>query len=339
MPPVPYEHLAHLFSGNENKSFTIESDELPKDRPKVNHATGVVAKVRWKPMAPSVYTGMFGSESTALLRMSEANFDLPETQGLTPSLAIKFTRDGIRSVNLLANVSFEPKPSFNFFANDFRINIPLFTDACAVETIQESFKQQNAWINNLGVSELARMTQAGESSKVENSDLVYPFDLWLEYAGPDPATLWPYWSDHSERPVKDGVELKWYEQLTTMGLDHGTNLFNVMARKEPLDHKAEKIAEVRLESDIVTSAFGDQRLFFKHEKKKTDFDVQGSCAFPFTVKNNGFIDTLGVKDDWPDTNERAEAWVRGSINEHSCPFAWLLGWQFDPIPLNPPATI
>ena len=54
VPQVPYEHLAHLFSGNENKSFTIESDELPKDRPKVNHATGVVAKVRWVPVASSV---------------------------------------------------------------------------------------------------------------------------------------------------------------------------------------------------------------------------------------------------------------------------------------------
>ena len=53
-----------------------------------------------------------------------------------------------------------------------------------------------------------------------------------------------------------------------------------MARQEPLDHKPQKIAEVRLETELITSPFGDQRLFFKHEKKKDDFDVEGSCAFP-----------------------------------------------------------
>ena len=82
--------------------------------------------MRWVPEPGHPYTGIFASESTALLRMSEANFDLREAPGLTPSLALKFTRDGVRSVNLLANVSFEPTESHNFFANDFRVNIPTF---------------------------------------------------------------------------------------------------------------------------------------------------------------------------------------------------------------------
>ena len=55
--------------------------------------------------------------------MSEANFDVPEITGLTPSLALKFPRNGMRSVNQLANVSFEPTNSFNFFAAPFRTNI------------------------------------------------------------------------------------------------------------------------------------------------------------------------------------------------------------------------
>ena len=50
--------------------------------------------------------------------------------GLTPTLAVKFLINGRESVNLLANTSFEPSDSFNFFANDFRTVIPNFRDDC-----------------------------------------------------------------------------------------------------------------------------------------------------------------------------------------------------------------
>ena len=41
-----------------------------------------------------------------------------------------------------------------------------------------------------------------------------------------------------------------------------------------------------------------------------------------------WIDKTG---EWPTDWTEAEAWVRGSISEHHCPFAWLLGNTFDPI--------
>ena len=42
MLPVPFEHLPDMFNGKVGKSFSTESDELPKDRHKIVHATGVV---------------------------------------------------------------------------------------------------------------------------------------------------------------------------------------------------------------------------------------------------------------------------------------------------------
>ena len=83
-----------------------------------------------------------------LIRMSEANFVLPETSGLTPSLAIKFLRDGMESVNVLANVSFDPTSSFNFFANIFRSRINLFGDTCGQETIQKKFAEVTGTIGS-----------------------------------------------------------------------------------------------------------------------------------------------------------------------------------------------
>jgi hypothetical protein len=130
--PVPYNKLPDLFTRVMHRSYTRTFDELPDDRPKINHAQGVVALVSWEDLGGHDYTGLYeGGSDMGLIRMSEANFVLDEAPGLTPSLAMKFLRDNMKSVNHLANVSFEPTKSFNFFANNFHSKIPLFKDECA----------------------------------------------------------------------------------------------------------------------------------------------------------------------------------------------------------------
>jgi len=108
-------------------TFDREDDELPRNRPKINHAQGVVALVSWEDLGNHSYTGIFdGGSDMGLIRLSESNIMTPVASGLTPSLAIKFLRDGIRSVNHLANVSFDPTDSFNFFENNFRSRVDFF---------------------------------------------------------------------------------------------------------------------------------------------------------------------------------------------------------------------
>lgn len=100
------------------------------------------------------------------------------------------------STNILANVSFEPTNSFDFFAAPFRTNIEKFEDICAQETIQKKFLDSNAWINNLGLLEFARYDQVADS-QVADSLIRFPFDMYFEYAvGED---LWSDWQDRSQR--------------------------------------------------------------------------------------------------------------------------------------------
>ena len=132
---MPYNSIPNLFTQDMSISFNRRADELTGQndaaRPKINHAQGVVALVSWEDLGGHDYTGLFeGGSDMGLIRMSEGNFVLPEVSGLTPSLAIKFLRDGMESVNHLANVSFDPTTSFNFFANIFRSRIDLFGDTC-----------------------------------------------------------------------------------------------------------------------------------------------------------------------------------------------------------------
>ena len=101
-------------------------DELPEGRVKFNHRQGVVGTVAWESLGNHPYTGLYEGSNLGIIRMSEGNHLLPETPGLTPTMALKFQRDGIASVNFTANTGFEPSTSWNFFENDFKTRIPLF---------------------------------------------------------------------------------------------------------------------------------------------------------------------------------------------------------------------
>ena len=117
-----------MFTGDFDYIFTSDSEEMPLNRKKTNHAQGLVGLVTWEEVVGHPYTGLYKGKTNGLLRFSEANFaPLPETNGLTPALALKFPRTKIASVNHVANTSFEPSTSWNFFKNDFKVRIPLFT--------------------------------------------------------------------------------------------------------------------------------------------------------------------------------------------------------------------
>lgn len=110
-------------------------------RKKVVHSQGVVGLVVWHSLGNHNYTGLFKgggfqkSKLQGLIRLSEANFLVPEATGLTPTLAMKFPRNKIHSANILANTSFEPSSSYNFFEKDFKTRVDFFTNAFNQKTI------------------------------------------------------------------------------------------------------------------------------------------------------------------------------------------------------------
>ena len=57
----------------------------------------------------------------------------------------------------------------------------------------------------------------------------------------------------------------------------GAHILDVFALKE-FDSEPEQIAKVYLESDLVTSTFGDTRMFFEHMDTKRDFKYLSSAS-------------------------------------------------------------
>jgi len=117
-------------------TFRTASDEMPPDREKYNHGQGVMATFEWVDLGNHTYTGIYdGGATNGIIRLSEGNNIFPESSGLTPTMALKFLIDGEPSTNILANTSFEPSNSWNFFANDFRTRVDFFENEICEETV------------------------------------------------------------------------------------------------------------------------------------------------------------------------------------------------------------
>ena len=97
------------------------------------------------------------------------------------------------------------------------------------------------------------------------------------------------------------------------------------------------IANVRLVTDLITSKFGDQRLFFQHETMKFDFEYDNTWRHQHEKVEPAPVDEVTgerpeVSYDFPEDNAEAMAVVRGSIADYGCPFAWMIeGLVVNPI--------
>ena len=57
--PVPYTQFMNLFTQEPGASFGWSGDELSRNRPKINHAQGVVGLVDWVDQGNHNYTGLY----------------------------------------------------------------------------------------------------------------------------------------------------------------------------------------------------------------------------------------------------------------------------------------
>lgn len=89
---------------------------MKKNRLKTTHTQGVVAKIKWEVVENDMgYTGLYkdGSE-TAIMRLSQTSILTEHSEGLFPSIAIKFLLDKGESRNLFGLPNFHGTKSWDF---------------------------------------------------------------------------------------------------------------------------------------------------------------------------------------------------------------------------------
>ena len=96
-----------LFLQDINLSFDHPGDEMPANRLKILHPTGTVAKFKFVSYGNHPFTGVLRGADYGILRISEVADVNPEAGMSSPSMGLKFLRDGIDSANCFSLHAFE----------------------------------------------------------------------------------------------------------------------------------------------------------------------------------------------------------------------------------------
>ena len=131
----------------------------------------------------------------------------------------------------------------------------------------------------------------------------------------------------------DGNQVNWYDQLKR--ITKGAELFTVKALVAPPNHEDSAwvtIGTITLTTDLFTSQFGDDRLFFEHARLTQDRDFWPEDWLVFDRGNDPKFDqteefiwgTHVPEGVWPDNDAEAKAFYMEQQRTYGCPFQWLL---------------
>jgi hypothetical protein len=227
------------------------SDFIPEKWKKPIHRRAVVAKVRYIPEAGQPFAGLFAEGGSGLLRTSLTY--TPEKRGVAPGMALKIFRDGKPSIDASFLTGLDSQgQNYNFFTKTFSNYVPESKSTGA---------RLVAWI-------FSRVSRPTNFISVQH---------FSEGRGPAPHQVFLKASSEihfAEQPARD-------VRLDFMGLRSGTTVLEVFARSQErgldfeefteeksraYEAQAVKIGRIVMESEFIASDFGDDQLFFRHER-------------------------------------------------------------------------
>ena len=228
-----------------NVTFDHRSDVLPEGRKKGIHTYGSVAKVKFVANSEA-YTGLYAGADHGLLRISLAAKPLPIPRLTVPGLALKFLVDGKQSMNIFAMPSLDGIPSYNIFSATYRTQIENPKNPLLM-ILANAFGTASKDPTKINVFYLGMMAQNGLQVEQPNS-----FDRL--HLTPDPAIAKRF----SDSPHEFRNDLA--------AIEAGTRLFNVVGFKKEDPSKEYIVGHISTESRFVSSKFGDEKLFFRHQR-------------------------------------------------------------------------
>jgi len=244
-------------------TFDSQWDVLPSARHKVIHTQGALAKFDLDITSQS-FTGLFAAgKSKGIIRMGSA---FPMNTGqIFPGVAVKFLRSGVSSANFVALVGGPTKTDFNFFARNFS------TQASPPAPLVKlnKFQQASDCIIQVGLSDVCKYDQDGSMAASPR----FPFELLFA-----PAAV--------KFPTEKITAEELLHQLTSVPV--GTRLFDVYTYSSPSAKQRgtlEKLGMLTTTSECVTSLFGDNKLFFCHQRMEEDFSLRPEWVQAATSDN------------------------------------------------------
>lgn len=250
--------LGGIFLESMCPTFRQEGDQMASEwffstRTKYIHSVGNVAKVNFVSSGDHPYTGVFRGATQGIARLSLAKEPSSDVQNTAPGIALKFLRDGVDSANVVAMFGVAGQDSWNFFANNFSNHIPPATGA-ALELLGKKFATATPYIQQVGLSDWGEVGQDG----LPENDAKFPYKLRLQ-------------------PTGNIIFNDTYHGLFTddlASIPEGSVLYKVFAWDQPseLGGTEQLIGELVTTSPMVTSLWGDNHLYFRHQDMRDDVE-------------------------------------------------------------------
>merc|ERR1712071_386193 len=189
-----------------------------------------------------------------IVRFSLASEPDSSKLNTAPGLGLKFLRDGQDSANLVAMYSVSGQESWNFFKNDFSNHIPPV--GLALLPLGAKFSTATRNIRQVGISDWGRRGQDG----VEETNPVFPYRLRFRITGD---LVFP--DTYKQSSTADLVTIPPY-----------STLYQVLAMDKPEEQGGteQHIADLVLVSEMMTSIWGDQHLYFRHQDMAEDIQLR-----------------------------------------------------------------
>lgn len=281
-------------------AFDDTWDVMPAGRPKYVHSVGSVCKVNMVVDSISEFSGIFepGTQSGIVRLGTSTPFN--ETRGITPGMALKFMRSGVPSANVLvaADLGINPNASYNYFGPVQSNHLPTkpltppANNKTAVEILFKEFKAKTEQPTNCttfgGLSNAASWSQNGTPA----TNTKFPFEIKFRPTG---QVAFP-----SEPVTLDGLLAEF------AAIPVGTVLFDVLASSSPATRSTlTKIGTLATTSECTTSLFGDEKLYFRHQRPEEDWAIEPSWLDAIDPTSDCGVPGPLSLDPWPKCSERA----------------------------------
>lgn len=234
------------------------SDFAPENWVKYLHRRGSIAKVKIIPVSEK-YTGIFEGADCALLRLS-LTYKVSGSKPVAPGLALKVLRDGVPSANISALVSLNGQgKDYNFFRHPMS-NIVPEGSGIGQKLVHRLFRRVTRYPEELLLEHMAEVGANGE----KEAKVVSPRQLFFV-----PATPLKYTSEaHDVRDdfnsIPEGTKVYELRALSEKYRDFKYSEYTP-AMVETFVKESEHIADIVTTSEFVSSAFGDDGIFFRHQ--------------------------------------------------------------------------
>jgi len=254
---------------------------------------GAVLKVAFVPKEDVKYTGMFKETQHGIMRISDSSVD-PTGQTASPSFGLKLLRDNIHAADAVTLVSFDGQQGYNFFENRYTTSVPISKTECVVETFEKKIAEATLFIGAMSVMDWGQYSKDG----TEEVNPVWPEHLEFEGVSNFGFT------DEKTEDYKE----------TLKGIEAGSVLFNVYAYESSIEKIAhpegQLIGSIVTTSEVVTSLWGDQQLYFRHGRIDDDLRLKPQWEDYIPVWKTGTLEDTGLTQPMP-------------FAASSCPFSFL----------------